>query len=121
MNDAAHIIQLEAQLLDAVKRNDVAMLEKLLHDDLLFILPNGQPITKDMDLATYRSGNMSIQSASVDEQKIQFIDDAAVVSVVVELQGRYFEQQIDGRFRYLRVWKQCLGEWKVIAGSSTML
>ncbi|WP_245799370.1 nuclear transport factor 2 family protein [Epilithonimonas bovis] len=32
----------------------VEQLESILHDDLLFILPDGTTITKDMDLDTYR-------------------------------------------------------------------
>ncbi len=46
------ILQLEQRLLEAIKTSDVEVLDQLLHDDLLFIAPNSQTITKEMDLAS---------------------------------------------------------------------
>ncbi|WP_231634864.1 nuclear transport factor 2 family protein [Pedobacter sp. PACM 27299] len=44
------ILNLENQLYDAMKSSNVEMLDKLLHNDLLFIVPSGETITKEMDL-----------------------------------------------------------------------
>lgn len=35
------IIKLEYYLIEAIKTNDIAFIDKLLHDDLLFLAPNG--------------------------------------------------------------------------------
>ncbi|MFD2940885.1 nuclear transport factor 2 family protein [Flavobacterium notoginsengisoli] len=56
------VINAEIGLLTAVKSSDVLVLEKMLHDDLLFNLPDGQTITKEFDLNSYRSGKMKIDS-----------------------------------------------------------
>ena len=55
---AEEIITIENQLIEAIKTSDVTLLDNMLHDDLLFIAPNGQTVTKEMDLASHRSGQM---------------------------------------------------------------
>ena len=111
------IIENEKHLLEALKNSDLKKMEVLLHDELLFHIPNGQTITKAMDLESYRSGLMTIHEISSEEQVIHVIDNIAVVSVVIKLKGKYTDQLIDGKFRYLRVWKLVGSDWKVIAGS----
>lgn len=112
---AAH----EALLLAAIKTNDVGALDSLLHEDLLFILPGGQTCTKADDLRNYASGNIQLESIIAADRQTSFFDEVAVVSVEISLKGKYLEHSLDGRFRYLRVWKRAEGGLKVIGGSCT--
>lgn len=107
----------EASLLSAIKNADTDKLEELLHDDLLFNLPNGITITKTMDLETYQSGNMVVSFIETSDQIINLIDDTAVVSVKINLKGKFSDQVIDGTYKYIRVWKLSGKNYKVIAGS----
>lgn len=115
------IIEAEYRLLNSIKKSDVESLDDLIHTDLLFHLPNGQIITKEMDLEAYRSGNMHVHSIAASEQSINIIGDSAVVSVLIELNGEAFGQPIEGNFRYLRVWKLIDRKLKIIAGSCIKL
>ncbi|MEH3115632.1 nuclear transport factor 2 family protein [Pedobacter terrae] len=117
MNTVEKIILLESRLLTAIQTGDVEDLNMLLHDDLLFNFPNGVTITKAVDLETYTSGNLVVNSIFPSEQQINVINDTAVVSVKIELNAIYHAQSVEGIFRYLRVWKWFDQEWKVIAGS----
>ncbi|MBS7256422.1 nuclear transport factor 2 family protein [Flavobacterium branchiicola] len=111
----------EIELLTAIKNADVLTLERMLHDDLLFNLPDGNTITKEVDLNTYRSGKMKIEALEASDQIINIIGDLAVVAVVIALKGTYDQNQIEGVFKYIRVWKQFDEELKVIAGSCITL
>ena len=112
----------EDRFFAAQKNSDVEQLNELIHDALLFHLPNGEIITKAMDLEAHRSGVMTINSALPSEQQINLIDeDTAVVSVKVKLKGKYIEEPIEATFRYIRVWKLSNDKWKVIAGSCIQL
>jgi hypothetical protein len=115
------IVNAEIELLTAVKNADLAALEKLLHDDLLFNLPDGQTITKEYDLESYRSGKLKIETLEAADQIIKIIEDTAVVSVIVLLKGVYDNNPIANSFRYIRVWKQFGESLKVIAGSCVAL
>ncbi|WPO79706.1 nuclear transport factor 2 family protein [Flavobacterium sp. KACC 22761] len=115
------VVNAEIELLTAIKKADVSTLEKILHDDLLFNLPDGNTITKEFDLDSYRSGKMKIDTLEALDQNINIIDNVAVVAVTVSLKGAFGDFAIDGAFRYIRVWKQFDGILKVIAGSCVQL
>ncbi len=113
----AQIVASEKDLLEAMKTSNAELLDKLLHDDLLFNGPTGETATKAMDLNNYRSGNINLHTVESSDLMLRMIGDNAVVAVTVEIQGSYLGQEIDGKFRYLRVWKLFGDNWKVIAGS----
>jgi hypothetical protein len=113
----AEIVAREDALLKAVLTNDVDLLDDVLHDDLLFNGPDGQTGTKAQDLANYRSGGIQLRRADASDRLVRAIDDTVVVAVTVTLAGSYLGARVDGRYRYLRVWKRIGGAWRVIAGS----
>lgn len=115
------IVTAEIELLTAIKNADTAVLERMLHDDLLFNLPDGQTITKEFDLNSYRSGKMKVDSLEATDQIISVIEDTAVVAVTISLKGTYDQNPINGVLKYIRVWKQIEGRLQVIAGSCTQL
>lgn len=119
--DKTQIIELEEQLLNAMIDGDIDRLDQLIHDDLLFVIPTGQTITKEMDLANMRSGNLKIKSLIAKDQQIQLHDSIAIVAVEVELKGSFMDQPIDGAFKYIRTWKAFDAGWKIIAGSGIAL
>ena len=115
------IVAREQALLRAITTNDVASLDDLLHDDLLFNGPDGQTGTKALDLANYRSGGIQLRRADASDRLVSAIGDDVVVAVTVALEGSYLGVRVDGSYRYLRVWKQFDGAWRVIAGSVVAL
>lgn len=111
------VIECERRLLEAMKTSDIKVLDELLHDDLIFNIPTGQTITKAMDIENYRSGVLTVFEILATDQIIKSIDDISTVVVTLHLNVKYAEQIVDGKFRYLRVWKLIDNSWKVIAGS----
>jgi ketosteroid isomerase-like protein len=117
MTKQEQIIECEKRLLAAFKNNDRDVVEELLHDNLLFNIPNGQTITKEMDIANLRSGVMEIIEISTSEQQICVTDDIATVAVTMYIRANLSNDLMESKFRYLRVWKFDNNSWKVIAGS----
>ena len=117
----AEIVRRENALLTAITTNDVALLDDLLHDDLLFNGPDGRTGSKAEDLANYRSGGIQLTHAQARDRLVSVIGDDVVVAVTVALEGSYLGVRVDGSYRYLRVWKRMDGDWRVIAGSVVAL
>lgn len=114
-----HILEKEEQLLAAMKEGNVQKLDELIHEDLLFLLPDGQTITKEMDLANYESGDMVIASITATAEKLVVHDDTVVTISYSQIRGKYKSQEFEGRYKYLRIWKLQDANWKVVAGSCT--
>lgn len=115
------VLDAEKQLSIAMKDSNVEMLDELIHGDLLFILPTGETITKEMDLAIHKSGQLVLEEILPCIETIKLIDDIVVVTVTSKLKGKMQQQPFEGQFRYLRVWKIFDGKMKVIAGSCNAL
>ncbi|HYG15325.1 MAG TPA: nuclear transport factor 2 family protein [Bacteroidia bacterium] len=110
------VVQTEDRLLAAMIAHDITILDALLHDDLLFLTPDGQTITKAMDLEAYRSGAMVIEKIERTMEGINIIDDTAVVTLVLDTKGAMLDQPIEGRFKYIMVWKLINGQMRVVGG-----
>lgn len=117
MTQEEQIIDCENRLLDAMKNGDTNTLNELLHDSLIFNIPTGQTITKEMDIENYRSGIMTVNEISTTDRMIKTIENITTVVVTIHLKAKYADQIIDGKFRYLRVWQLFNNSWKIIAGS----
>lgn len=115
------IIECEEKLLQAFRDSDLAVMDQLIHDDLIFNGPTGELIDKEMDLSTYRSGNMIVEVMEAIDREIRTFTDTATVSTVIYLKGWFLKNPIDGKARFFRTWKNFSGQWKVIGGSSVLL
>jgi len=115
------IIECEDKLIQAFRDSDLSVIDQLIHNDLLFNGPNGELIDKEMDLDTYRSGNMVVDIMEAEGREICVVEDVAIVSTVIYLKGSFLKHPIDSKARFLRVWKKDGEQWKVIGGSSVIL
>lgn len=116
-----NIIELETQLIDAIKSSDLNFLNTVLHDDLLFMAPNGLIITKQMDLASHEAGEMLVEQLLPTFEAIKIINDTAVVVIVYDTKGTMLGTPIQGQFRYIRIWKKFNDGVKVIGGNCFQL
>lgn len=121
MEPIQQIQLLEERLIEAMKASDVAMLDRLISDELIFTSHNGQFFTKEADLAAHRSGDIKIFDITIGEMYMKQFDDIVIVSVRKEISGSFFGAVEVGIFRFTRVWKKYADDWKVIAGQSTQL
>jgi hypothetical protein len=115
------IIEAENVLIEAIKCSNISILDKLLHDDLLFIAPDGKVITKAIDLDSHRSGTMVVETVDVNIEQINIIGDTAVVVVDYDTKGKMLGNPIEGKFRYIRIWKKFEDGCKVAGGSCFLL
>ncbi|MEO0894826.1 MAG: nuclear transport factor 2 family protein [Bacteroidota bacterium] len=121
MNLKEKISALEAQLRQALLEADSSTMDQLIHEDLLFVIPDGSTMSKALDLEAYEQGNMTLHNFEVVEMEIRPLGDVALVNLVAKLEGQYQGEKFKGTFRYLRVWKSFSDAWQVVAGSASIL
>ncbi|MFB9863547.1 nuclear transport factor 2 family protein [Rufibacter immobilis] len=54
-------------------------------------------------------------------EEVKIVDDTAIAILVYDTKGTMLGKPIQGRFRYIRIWKQFSDGLKVIGGSCTKL
>lgn len=114
----AEIVTLEAELRRAQLDADVATLDRLIADELLFTGPDGRLGTKAEDLAAHGSGIVRFREHEPEELRVRAVGDAVHVTALrtrltVEVNGT----PVSGTYRYTRVWaKERAGPWRIVAG-----
>jgi hypothetical protein len=111
----------ELELIRGIRAGDIAYLERILHPDLLFIAPDGMVVTKEMDLASYKRGDMVVEALTPTFEDIRILGDHATVIVVYDTRGSMLGHPIQGRFRYIRFWKEFPGGIQVMGGACSAL
>lgn len=111
------IVELETRLRAAQLAADVAALDALISDDLLFVGPDGQLATKRQDLESHASGVVRFREHVPEELRVRRVGPDVAVAVLgarlaVEVAGVMHR----GTFRYTRVWAREGGEWRVVGG-----
>ena len=97
---------------------DVAALDRLISDDLLFAGPDGQLATKAQDLEAHGSGVVRFREHEPEELRVRRVgSDVAVTTLRARLAVDVAGTTQRGTFRYTRVWAREQGEpWRVVGG-----
>jgi ketosteroid isomerase-like protein len=114
----AEIVALESRIRLAQLNADVATLNELIADQLLFTGPDGQLGTKEQDLAAHGSGAVRFIRHDPDELRIQRVrDGVAIVALRARLAVEVGGHAVSGTYRYTRVWARD-GDlrWRVVGG-----
>jgi hypothetical protein len=115
------ILQHEEALRIAMLTSDLAALDYLIADDLVFVGPSGEVFHKQDDLALHRSGRQKLTMAEWLAVDISVREQAAVASVTAELAGSFDGTEFAGHFRYCRFWVRTATGWQVLGGSVVAL
>ena len=121
MSNAAEILALEDKRYAAMTSNDLATLEALFHDEMIYTHSSAVVDTRASYLEALRSGKTRYKTAKRFEEKVRFAGDAALVTGRAE-----FEVELNGnpktlRLRFLNVWTETPAGWKFIAWHSCSL
>ncbi len=112
----AEIVACEQQLYTAQLSSNVSLLQELLSDELVFVGPSGEILTKQMDLELHRSGSIKMTKLEPKEQEIRCLNGAAVTVTKIFLAGTFQGGSFAGDFRYTRIWHHTEKGWRILAG-----
>ena len=112
----------EDRLYRAMRTSDVAALDVLLADDLLFAGPTGELATKAMDLELHRTAGTQFREFTPKELQIRvWSEQFALASAKIFLSGSYLGEAFAGHYRYTRIWRKGPTGWQVAGGSVTAM
>ena len=87
--DAAAVAALDTEYQAAVERNDVAVMDRILHPDFVLVTGRGQVYTR-RDLLDYSRDKKDVYEHQVEEpgtQKVRVFGDTAVVTALLWTKG----------------------------------
>ena len=110
------ILACEAELRAAMLTNDVAALDRLIDDALMFVALDGTVVGKEDDVAAHRARRLRLTSLEPSDRHVQRHGAIAVVTVRMALDGTWDGAPASGTYRYTRVWREGPDGWRIVAG-----
>ena len=113
------VLNLEQKWEDALTKSDVAALEKLYDENLVYTHSNGKVDTKTSYITSIKTGAVKYESMKRDDIKVSVYGHTAVVTChwVVHVVARGNKNDLDAR--YLHVYVEQPDGWKLVAHEST--
>ena len=115
MPSEAEIYAAESRLRSAMLDGDAAALEALLSEDLVFTDEDGRSVTRDEEVAEFRSRRLRLDLIEVEDLQVRMLGDCAVTCLRVRMAGTHGGQGVAGHYAFTRVWQKQNGAWRVQA------
>ena len=113
------ILNLEQQWQDALLKSDVAALEKIYSDGLIYTHSSAATDTKATYIANIKSGASKYQTLKRDDIKVSIYGDTAVVTTHWQVTSIGGGKTHNTNARYIHVYVKQKGKWQMVAHQST--
>lgn len=110
----------ETALQQAMRNSDVATLERMISDDLVFVGIDGKNLSKQDDLESHRNGMTRFERLDEISRRCSGSGEGKATGsteVVADVVNVINGERVEGRLRWHREWKLTDGRWQVIRGS----
>ena len=110
------IRQMDTARRDAIKRSDVAALERIYADSLVVTGADGRVATKADELALNRPGNRTVFAYDSSDLSVQVYGDTAILTGRNTVKDRIRDQAPrEATYRFTQVWLKLDGRWQIVA------
>jgi hypothetical protein len=119
---AEGLLRAERQLQAAQLAGDVVALDRLLHDRLVAIGPDGARYTKGDDLAGHRSGSSVVCELVEEHLELLVAGTTGVTFFTGRVAGTFEGSPMSARLRYTRTWVHDIhAGWRILAAHIAVL
>jgi ketosteroid isomerase-like protein len=115
------VLKLEQQWEDALINSDVAALERIYDDSLIYTHSNGSVDNKSAYVGNIKSSVTKYQSMKRDDIKVSVYGATALVTCHWEVHVLSRGNKIDTNARYIHVYVKRKDGWKMVAHQATRI
>lgn len=116
-----HIIELDRQRMQAMGGKDIATLNKLIADDLIYCHSNARIDSKQSLIGAMESGATVYTSVEPSEVKAQDLGDAVVLTGIARISVVSNGKPNSFGVRFVDVYANRGGNWQMVTWQSTRL
>lgn len=113
------VIALDKKRMDAMAAKDIAALNELIADDLIYCHSSARLDTKASLIGNMQSGSTVYHSVVPSDVKAQDLGDAVVLTGIAHIKVNSGGKAMDFGVRFTDVWAKRNGKWQMVAWQST--
>jgi|SRR5581483_382223 ketosteroid isomerase-like protein len=119
-DDAKTVADLDTAYQAAVKRNDADAMGRILADDFVLVLGNGQAYTKADLLKAAREKRTIYEHQEDTQQKVRVWGDTAVVTALLWLKGTTDGKPFERRLWFSDTYVRTAAGWRYAFGQASL-
>jgi ketosteroid isomerase-like protein len=120
--DRKAVAALDTEFQAAVKRNDVATIERILHADMVLVLGDGRTFTRADIVKSAREKSIAYEAQDEDAgtQVVRVWGDTAVVTARLWVKGKSKDAEFDRRLWFSDTYVRTPGGWQYAFGQASL-
>ena len=115
------LLKLEEAFAEAIVRNDVEGIGRLVADDWIIIDPNGEIVDRTRFFEVIKSGALTHDKMESEDFRVRVYGDSAVVTAITSAKGKFMGQEFSTHERATDVFVKCDGRWRCVLTHLTRL
>ena len=108
------LLKLEKAFAEAIVRNDLEGIGRLVTDDWIIIDPNGEIVDRARFFEVIKSGALTHDMMESEDFRVRVYGDSAVVSAVTRSKGKFMGQEFSTQERATDVFVKRDGRWQCV-------
>lgn len=108
------LLKLEKEFAEAIVKNDVESLGRVVADDWIIIDPNGEIVDRTRFFEVIKSGALTHHLMESEDFRVRVYGDSAVVTAITSTKGKFMGQEFSTHERATDVFVKCDGRWRCV-------
>jgi ketosteroid isomerase-like protein len=108
------LLKLENAFAQAIVKNDLEGIGRLVADDWIIIDPNGEIVDRARFFEVIKSGALTHETMESEGPRVRIYGDSAVVTAVTRTKGKFMGQEFSTQERATDVFVKRDGQWRCV-------
>ena len=108
------LLKLEEAFAEAIVKNDLEGIGRLVADDWIIIDPNGGIVDRTRFFEVIKSGALAHDMMESEDFRVRVYGDSAVVTGITRTKGRFMAQEFSTQERATDVFVRRAGRWQCV-------
>ena len=115
------LLKLERAFADAIIKNDLESIGRIVADDWIIVDPNGEIVDRTGFFEVIKSGALTHDIMESEDFRVRVYGDSAVVTAITSTKGKFMGQEFSTRERATDVFVKREGRWQCVLTHLTRL
>jgi ketosteroid isomerase-like protein len=115
------LLKLERAFADAIIKNDLESIGRIVADDWIIVDPNGEIVDRTRFFEVIKSGALTHDIMESEDFRVRVYGESAVVTAITSTKGKFMGQEFSTRERATDVFVKCEGRWQCVLTHLTRL
>ena len=115
------LLKLERAFADAIIKNDLESIGRIVADDWIIVDPNGEIVDRTRFFEVIKSGALTHDIMESEDFRVRVYGESAVVTAITSTKGKFRGQEFSTRERATDVFVKREGRWQCVLTHLTRL